>query len=162
MRVSLGIATAALAVGLATAAQGQGKGQTRDDTPGQTLSVTSPPQAPPRPMPAPTPFGSAGTPVSIGANDQIAIRQFYRQQAAQGFCPPGLAKKNNGCMPPAQERKWAIGSSLPGGIAYNPVPAALVRRLSFVPPAYRYVQVGPDVLLMGVATRMIAGAVTIF
>lgn len=159
MRTGLGAVATTLALALATAAlaqgqgKGQGQGQGRGDPPGQ---------AQPTIAPAPAPRGSASVSVSIGVNDQVAIRQYYRQQAAQGFCPPGLARKNNGCIPPGQAKKWAIGAALPIGVAYSPVPAALFRRLTPAPAGYLYVQVGSDVLLMGAATRMIIGAVAIF
>jgi len=29
-------------------------------------------------------------------------------------CPPGLAKKNNGCMPPGQAKKWQRGDRISG------------------------------------------------
>ena len=29
------------------------------------------------------------------------------------FCPPGLAKKGNGCLPPGQARKLGVGDRLP-------------------------------------------------
>jgi len=29
--------------------------------------------------------------------------------ASRGWCPPGLAKKHNGCMPPGQAKKARIG-----------------------------------------------------
>ena len=32
-------------------------------------------------------------------------------------CPPGLARKNNGCLPPGQARKFAVGQRLPA--SYN-------------------------------------------
>src|SRR5690348_15780612 len=112
MRTALAaIATmAALVLAIPVLAQGHGKGQGRADPPGQA-----------QPMPAPAPGGSVSVSVSIGAPDQIAIRQYYGQQATQGFCPPGLAKKNNGCMPPGQAKKWAIGQPLPVGVAYYPL-----------------------------------------
>ena len=34
-----------------------------------------------------------------------------------GGCPPGLAKKNNGCRPPGQAKKYDVGQRLPHG--YN-------------------------------------------
>jgi hypothetical protein len=41
-------------------------------------------------------------------------------------CPPGLAKKHNGCLPPGQARRWAQGSRLPYGYnsytPYNQIP----------------------------------------
>ena len=41
-------------------------------------------------------------------------------------CPPGLAKRHNGCMAPGQARRWAQGSRLPYGYnsytPYNQIP----------------------------------------
>jgi hypothetical protein len=35
-------------------------------------------------------------------------------------CPPGLAKKGNGCMPPGQARKYGLGDRLPSYLgSYN-------------------------------------------
>ena len=44
-----------------------------------------------------------------------------------GGCPPGLAKKNNGCLPPGQAKKrFAMGQRLPQGYngytPYNQIP----------------------------------------
>jgi hypothetical protein len=52
----------------------------------------------------------------------------YGQQAAYGRrnCPPGLAKKNNGCMAPGQARKLARGQRYQNGYGtaygYNQLP----------------------------------------
>jgi len=157
MRTGLGVIAATLALALAPAAlaqgQGHGKGQGRGGPPDHVQ---------PAPTTAPAPRGSASVSVTIGAADQGVIRQYYGQQASQGFCPPGLAKKNNGCIPPGQAKKWAIGQPLPAGVAYFALPPALLGRLTPAPNGYAYVQVGSDVLLMGVATRIIASAVAIF
>lgn len=147
MRSGLAVIVTMSALGLAipAVAQGHGKGQ------GQA-----------QPMPAPAPSGSVSVSVTIGAADQATIRQYYGQQATQGFCPPGLAKKNNGCMPPGQAKKWAIGQPLPAGVAYYALPPALLGRLTPAPAGHLYIQVGTDVLLMGAATRLVVGAVAIF
>lgn len=34
-------------------------------------------------------------------------------------CPPGLAKRDNGCLPPGQAKRLAVGEILPEGIAYS-------------------------------------------
>ena len=162
MRASFALIAAMLVVALsapafaekpAHAGQGRGKGQGQGGQPDQVQ---------PGHGPGPAPSGGASVSLTIGVPDQGVIRQYYGQQASQGFCPPGLAKKNNGCMPPGQAKKWAVGQPLPTGIAYYPLPAALLGRLSPAPNGYAYVQVGSDVLLMGVATRIIASAVAIF
>ena len=53
-----------------------------------------------------------------------------------GGCPPGLAKKNNGCLPPGQAKKlYNVGQRLPGhyGYAwnYNQIPYDLRSRYGF-------------------------------
>jgi hypothetical protein len=36
-----------------------------------------------------------------------------------GGCPPGLAKKNNGCLPPGQAKKlYNVGQRFPAGYGY--------------------------------------------
>src|SRR5437870_1009551 len=44
---------------------------------------------------------------------RVVVHEYYGQAFRSGHCPPGLAKKNNGCMPPGQAKKWAIGQPLP-------------------------------------------------
>ena len=59
----------------------------------------------------------------------------------RGGCPPGLAKKHNGCMPPGQARKlyrgerWQSGYGNPYG--YGQIPYDLRRRYA-LNPRYRY------------------------
>lgn len=55
-----------------------------------------------------------------------------------GGCPPGLAKKNNGCMPPGQAKKlYNVGQRFPTGYGhlwnYNQIPNDLRRRYGFDP-----------------------------
>ena len=38
----------------------------------------------------------------------------------QAGCPPGLAKKNNGCLPPGQAKKLRIGQRYAQSYGYNP------------------------------------------
>lgn len=64
------------------------------------------------------------------------------QHGAMGYgaggCPPGLAKKNNGCMPPGQAKKlYNIGQRWPGSYGnrwdYNQIPYDLRSRYDFDP-----------------------------
>ena len=53
--------------------------------------------------------------------------------ASMGHCPPGLAKKNNGCLPPGQAKKlYNVGQRLPYGYnsytPYNQIPYDLRNR----------------------------------
>ena len=59
-----------------------------------------------------------------------------------GGCPPGLLKKNNGCMPPGQYKKlYNVGQRFPvryGNLwNYNQIPYDLRTRYGFQPD-YRY------------------------
>jgi len=58
-----------------------------------------------------------------------------------GGCPPGLAKKHNGCMPPGQARKLARGERWRSGYgsaySYGQIPYDLRRRYD-LEPRYRY------------------------
>ena len=55
-----------------------------------------------------------------------------------GGCPPGLAKKHNGCMPPGQAKKlYDVGQRFPLSYgtpwAYNQIPFDLQRQYGFSP-----------------------------
>ena len=55
-----------------------------------------------------------------------------------GGCPPGLAKKHNGCMPPGQAKKlYRIGQRFPLSYgnrwSYNQIPYDLRRQYGFDP-----------------------------
>ena len=105
---------------------------------------------------------AAGPPgnVVVADRDRTTVYNYYRGQYAAGNCPPGLAKKNNGCLPPGQAKKmWAIGQPLPGSVVFYNLPAALLGQLTPAPAGYQYVQVASDILLMAIGTRMIAAAV---
>ncbi len=117
--------------------QGQGQGQ------GQTGPQAAAPQVN----------------VIINDRDRGAVYGYYRTEYAAGHCPPGLAKKNNGCLPPGQAKKlWVIGQPLPANVVFYPLPPALVLQLTLAPSGYQYVRVANDILLMAVGTRLIAGA----
>ncbi len=79
---------------------------------------------------------------------RTAIRGYYDSYTRSGRCPLGLAKKNNGCMPPGQAKKWAIGQPLPHDMAYSDLSANLARSLGLPPQGYRYVQSASDILLI--------------
>ena len=96
--------------------------------------------------------------IVIVDRDRNAVRTYYRTEYAAGRCPPGLAKKNNGCLPPGQvNRAWVIGQPLPPQIVYEPMPRALWTQLTPPPYGYEYVRVADDIVLMSTATRVIAG-----
>lgn len=60
-----------------------------------------------------------------------------------GGCPPGLAKKNNGCLPPGQAKKlYNIGQRWPGNYGYawnyNQIPYDMRSRYGFDPNSRYY------------------------
>lgn len=98
--------------------------------------------------------------IAIGDDDRNDIRR-YLQNDYQRHCPPGLAKKHNGCLPPGQAKKYRIGDSLPGGVNYSPIPRDLRDLLGPVPRGYQYVQVDKDVLLISEASKKVIDVVTL-
>src|SRR6185295_12338286 len=63
--------------------------------------------------------------VRIGEPDRVIIRDYYGTETRSGRCPPGLAKKNNGCMPPGQAKKWRQGERLPREVVFHELPPRL-------------------------------------
>lgn len=88
-----------------------------------------------------------------------AVDRYYRTEYA-GKCPPGLARKNNGCMPPGQARKYAVGRRLPADVVLHPVPQPVVVQLPAVPPGYRYAQVGNDIVLLSPGSGLIVDIIS--
>lgn len=95
---------------------------------------------------------------SFSDGDRLAIRDYYGGPMPRG-CPPGLAKKGNGCMPPGQAKKWMIGHPLPRDVIFYDLPHELRIRMSLPPSGYKYVRVAGDILMIAVGTGMVAAAV---
>jgi len=115
----------------------------------------------PAPVPVPVPVAPAR--VVFTDRDRAVVYNFYRSQPVR--CPPGLAKKGYGCVPPAQvvvvpSRVWVIGQPLPPAVPYRPLPPPLAAQLPPPTPPYDYVQVDNDVLLMDTSNRVIADMIT--
>jgi len=94
-------------------------------------------------------------------NDQHRgyVREYYHEEYRRGHCPPGLAKKNNGCMPPGQAKKWQVGRPLPREVIYYDLPPQVVVRLGTPPAGHRYVRVAADILLIAIGTGMVIDAI---
>lgn len=87
---------------------------------------------------------------------RIAVRDYYSDVR---HCPPGLAKKRNGCMPPGQAKKWHVGRRLPREVIYYDLPHDLVIRLPPLSSNHRYVRVGADILQIVVGTGLVIDAI---
>jgi hypothetical protein len=76
------------------------------------------------------PGNGHGNPHAYGYNGPVGY--------GVGGCPPGLAKKNNGCLPPGQAKKlYNVGQRFPLGYGtpygYNQIPYDLRRQYGFDP-----------------------------
>ncbi len=109
------------------------------------------------------PAPRAGVEIRIGSYfapaQRTQVQDYYRQQARTGHCPPGLAKKNNGCLPPGQAKKWAMGRPLPYGVEYGAVDPRILRQLGAPPAGHQFVRVAADILLIAVGTGMVVDAI---
>lgn len=95
--------------------------------------------------------------IDFGSKDRTLIRNYLRSNYAH--CPPGLAKKNNGCLPPGQAKKYTIGSRL--SYSYHDLPGELIDILGPAPRGTFYAMVDKDVLLVSEAGKKILDAVTL-
>lgn len=87
------------------------------------------------------------------------IRTYYTDSKVKGHCPPGLAKKNNGCQPPGQAKQWQKGQPLPREVVYEELPPGLLDELGQTPEGQKLVRVGTDILLISVGTGMVLDAI---
>ncbi len=110
-----------------------------------------------------TPRTGVAVQMQIGGyfnDDQRQItRDYYEPRVRSGKCPPGLAKKNNGCMPPGQAKQWQRGEPLPRAVVYHPVPTEVQVRLGIPPAGYKFVRVAADILLIAIGTGMVIDAI---
>ena len=95
----------------------------------------------------------------FGDRQRTVVHEYYDGDRRSGFCPPGLAKKNNGCMPPGQAKKWRVGAPLPRDVIYHDLPPRLVVQLGIPPAGHRYVRVAADILLIAVGTGLVIDAI---
>jgi Ni/Co efflux regulator RcnB len=91
-------------------------------------------------------------------HDRVVVHEYFVREAHGGRCPPGLAKRGDGCVPPGHARRWAVGTPLPPDVVYYPVPPEVVVQLTPPPAGYRYVRVASDILMVAAGTGMVAAA----
>jgi len=141
-RLMLGVAVVALA--LASPAAGDpGKDKDKDkgkkkDKKGESVAVA----------------------VGFSTEQRDYVRVYFVEKHGKGKCPPGLAKKNNGCLPPGQARKrYTRGYPLSPDIEIRPLPAELEVRIGLPPPGYRYAVVDGDLVKLAVGTMLVVDAI---
>ncbi len=85
-----------------------------------------------------------------------SVREYYAHAYGNGKkCPPGLAKKHNGCMPPGHAGNWQVGQPLPRGATVYPLPSPVIQLLPPAPYGYRYVRIGGDIVLVQQQSNLI-------
>jgi hypothetical protein len=99
--------------------------------------------------------------VNIEASRVHAIRSrmepyYYRK------CPPGLAKKRNGCNPPGQVKHYRVGHAIPSYVDYWAVPQDVLVLLPPAPAYTQYVWVDRDILLISEASKKVLDAIVLF
>jgi Ni/Co efflux regulator RcnB len=104
-------------------------------------------------LPAPT------TGRRFGDQQRTLVRDYYAEDFRRGHCPPGLAKKQNGCMPPGQAKKWAVGQQLPRDVIFHNLPPRLATQIGQPPSGHRYVRVASDILLIASRTGLVFDAI---
>lgn len=101
-------------------------------------------------------------PVVVIDNSDRVVIQRYIVDDYRHHCPPGLAKKHNGCLPPGQAKKrYVVGNRLPDAVVWQPVPQDVLVQLQPVPAGYQYVRVDQDVLLVSQASHHVIDAITL-
>ncbi len=95
----------------------------------------------------------------FGNIDRSPIDRHYADQFRRGKCPPGLAKKGNGCMPPGQVKKWKRHRPLPRDVIFYDLPRDVSVHLGTPPSGHRFVRVAGDILLITVGSGMVVDAI---
>lgn len=100
--------------------------------------------------------------IIIYPGHRTIIQEYYtKRYVSKGKCPPGLAKKNNGCLPPGQAQKvWQLQQPLPTYVVLRPLPKNLVMKLGPPPVGYDYGYVDGDVLLYSTVGKVVVDAIS--
>ena len=97
-------------------------------------------------------------------NDQqrTYVREYYTTRYGSGKkCPPGLAKKGNGCLPPGQVRTWVVGQPIPRNVTIYSVPQPVILQLPPAPRGYRYARIGGDIVLVRQQNNLIVDIIQV-
>ncbi|MFI5170041.1 MAG: hypothetical protein ACHQM7_06720 [Vicinamibacterales bacterium] len=115
---------------------------------------------PKKDKPGKGPKADASVTVTFTSGQRDAAHGWYVETYGRGNCPPGLAKKNNGCLPPGQAKKrYVVGQPFPSGVVYKPIPAELSVRIGKPPEGYLYVTLDGDLLKLAAGTLLVVDAI---
>ena len=106
------------------------------------------------------PDSDDGGPVAAFSVTQRSSYEGWYREAYGGGCPPGLAKKHNGCMPPGLAKKrYVVGAPLPSGVVLAPLPSSLSVVIGVPPAGYLYGIVDGDVVKLAIGTALVVDAI---
>jgi len=98
--------------------------------------------------------------VVFSSHERERVQGYFVEKHGRGKCPPGLAKKRNGCLPPGQEKKrYVVGRPLSPTVVVEELPAELVIRIGVAPPGYRYAIIDGDLVKLAVGTALVVDAI---
>ncbi len=98
--------------------------------------------------------GGSGIQIIFTAHDRDVIRDYYHGNSSN--LPPGLAKRH-GNLPPGLQKHLERDGTLPPGLQkrVQPFPDDLEGRLPRLPPVYRRVILGADIIILDRRTQKI-------
>ena len=103
---------------------------------------------------------TAGVELRFSVRQRDSVRVWFGESYGRGKCPPGLAKKKNGCLPPGHSKKrYTVGLPLPPGLPRLPPPPALLARIGPPPPGHEFVMLDGDLVQLAVGTALVVDAV---
>jgi Ni/Co efflux regulator RcnB len=98
--------------------------------------------------------------VVFADDEREVVRGYFAEKHGRGNCPPGLAKKHNGCLPPGHAKKrYNVGRQLPADVILVEPSVELTGRLRPCPAGYRYVVVDGDLVKLAVGTMLVVDAI---
>ena len=97
-----------------------------------------------------------GVSIILGDRERDIVRNYYGSN-----CPPGLAKKNNGCLPPGiAKKRYEVGRRIPDGWDY--IPDDLISHLPPLRDGHGYRLVDGDLVIVAIATLIVLDALDVF
>ncbi len=138
------VASALCVIGAAHANPGQGKAKGHDKAKHEEQSDV----------------GERRAYTRLGDYERGVYRDYY---GGAPDCPPGLAKKNNGCLPPGiAKKRYEVGRPLGPDVYVRDAPYDLVQRLPYLDDEYGYRIVDGDLAVVELATLVVLDAIGVY
>ncbi len=103
--------------------------------------------------------GPAHAAVVFSPHQRGVVHAYWVETHGRGGCPPGLARKHDGCLPPGLAKKrYAVGRRCDPKLIV-PLPPPLELRLGPPPPGFVYGVVDGDVVKLAVGTHLVVDAI---